>query len=168
MAKERTQIMSATQIQQKLTRMAHEIYENYYQEKELTLIGIEGRGKEVAKRLSEILSSISAISVKLEFIELNKDKPLSGAISYTGETKNLKGKAIILVDDVLNSGRTLIYAAKHLLDAEPKSMTTAVLVDRFHRRFPIRADYVGLTLSTNLKEHIEVVMGGEDEAVYLQ
>lgn len=148
--------------------MAHEIHENNYMEKELTLVGVVGRGSEVAARLGKLLSSISDLTVFVEKIELDKEKPLNSEVTFSGELKSLKGKSVVLVDDVLNSGRTLIYAAKFLLDAEPKKLATAALVDRFHRKFPIRADFVGLTLSTNLKEHISVEMMKGKEAVYLE
>lgn len=148
--------------------MAHEIHENNYKEKELIVVGVVGRGSEVANRLGKLLATISDLNISIEHIELNKDKPLSSDISYSGELKAIKGKCIVLVDDVLNSGRTLIYAAKQLLDSEPKNLSIATLVDRFHRRFPIRADYVGLTLSTNLKEHVAVEMEKGNEAVYLE
>jgi len=168
MTRERSLILDSHQISQKLMRIAHEIHENNYKEKELVIVGVVGKGTEVASRLGKLLKSISELSVSVEKIELSKEKPLSGEINYSGELKALKGKSVVLVDDVLNSGRTLIYAAKHLLDAEPKNLATATLVDRFHRRFPIRADYVGLTLSTNLKEHVSVEMEKGKEAVYLE
>ena len=153
MPKEKTLILESKQIGQKLTRMAHEIHENNYLEKE---------------RLFSALKSIATCEVNLYQIEINKDKPLSSDVKFNGDIKLLKGKSVILIDDVLNSGRTLIYAAKYLLDAEPRSQATATLVDRFHRRFPVRADYVGLTLSTKLKEHISVEMEKGKEAVYLE
>lgn len=168
MPKERTLILESRQIGQKLTRMAHEIHENNYLEKEIVLVGVVGRGLEVAERLFSALKSIATCDVHLHQIEINKDKPLSADMKFSGDIKLLKGKSVILIDDVLNSGRTLIYAAKYLLDAEPRSLATATLVDRFHRRFPVRADYVGLTLSTNLKEHITVEMEKGKEAVYLE
>ena len=168
MPKERTLILESKQIGQKLTRMAHEIHENNYLEKEIVLVGVVGRGLEVAERLFSALKTIAACEVNLYQIEINKDKPLSSDVKFNGDIKLLKGKSVILIDDVLNSGRTLIYAAKYLLDAEPRSLATATLVDRFHRRFPVRADYVGLTLSTNLKEHITVEMEKGKEAVYLE
>lgn len=166
--RERSLILDSAQIAQKLMRMAHEIHENNYLEKELTLVGVVGRGSEVAVRLGKLLASISDLSIFVENIELDKEKPLNSEATYSGELKALKGKSVVLVDDVLNSGRTLIYAAKFLLDAEPKKLATAALVDRFHRKFPIHADYVGLTLSTNLKEHISVEMMKGKEAVYLE
>ncbi|MFM9986643.1 MAG: phosphoribosyltransferase family protein [Flavobacteriales bacterium] len=168
MPKERTLILESKQIGQKLTRIAHEIHENNYLEKEIILVGVVGRGLEVAERLFKLLQGIAESTVTLYQIEINKDKPLSAEVKFNGEVKSLKGKSVILIDDVLNSGRTLIYASKYLLDAEPRSLATATLVDRFHRRFPIRADYVGLTLSTNLKEHVSVEMEKGNEKVYLE
>ena len=168
MTRDRSLILNSKQISQKLMRMAHEIHENNYKEKELIIVGVVGRGNEVAARLGKLLTSITEISISVESIELRKERTLSGEINYSGELKALKGRSVVLVDDVLNSGRTLIYAAKHLLDADPKNLSTATLIDRFHRRFPIRADYVGLTLSTNLKEHVAVEMEKGKEAVYLE
>jgi pyrimidine operon attenuation protein/uracil phosphoribosyltransferase len=167
MTKEPTLILNAKQINQKLIRMAHEIHENHYKEKELVLIGIEGRGSQLTQRLCKLLSEISELSLHQEEIRLNKDKPLSEPLVYTGELKALKGKSVILIDDVLNSGKTLMYASRYLLEVDLKSLTIATLVDRFHRKFPIRPDIVGLTLSTNLREHVTVHLNKGKEAVYL-
>jgi pyrimidine operon attenuation protein/uracil phosphoribosyltransferase len=167
MNKDRVQIMDYVQIGQKLKRMAHEILENHYREKEVVIVGIDGRGKKMAALLSKELEAIAPFVLVKEEIALDKEKPLSSPVSYTGDVKALKGKAIILIDDVLNSGKTLIYASRFLLDADPKSLAICVLVDRFHRRFPIRADYVGLSLSTNMKEHVQVELEGKSGAVYL-
>lgn len=167
MSKEPTLILNARQINRKLIRMAHEIHENHYKEKELVLVGIEGRGSQLASRLCKHLSEISELSLQLEEIRLNKDKPLSEPLQYSGDLKLLKGKSVILVDDVLNSGKTLMYASRYLLDVDLKSLTIATLVDRFHRKFPIRPDIVGLTLSTNLREHVSVNLNKGKEAVFL-
>ena len=166
--KERTLVLNSLQIRQKITRMAHEIYERNYREKELILVSITGKGKEVAKRIAGVLESISTIKVSMFNLEFDKDSPLSEPMKFSGDLKSLKGRNVILVDDVLNSGRTLAYASKFLLDAAPQKLATATLVDRFHRRFPVRADFVGLTLSTNLKEHVTVEMPKGKEAVYLE
>jgi pyrimidine operon attenuation protein / uracil phosphoribosyltransferase len=168
MNKSRSLILSAQQIEQKIVRMAHEIHENNYKEKEIILVGIVGRGLQLAQRLHKALLNIADMPVKLEQIEINKDQPLSGEISYSGQTATLKNKSVVLVDDVLNSGRTLIFASKYLLTTEPRNMAVATLIDRYHRRFPIHAEYVGLTLSTNLKEHVSVVLDKGKEAVYLE
>jgi len=122
----------------------------------------------VAKRLHQKLSAInSEITVRLESIQLNKDKPLQEDIQCTAEIKSMKGKYVVLIDDVLNSGKTLIYASRFLLDADLKGLAIATLIDRYHRKFPIRPDYVGLTLSTNLREHVSVDFTKGKEAVYL-
>ncbi len=147
--------------------MAHEIHENHYKEKELVLVGIEGRGSQLATRLCKHLAEISELTLQQEEIRLNKDKPLSEPLQYTGEIKSLKGKSVILVDDVLNSGKTLMYASRYLLDVDVKSLAIATLVDRFHRKFPIRPDIVGLTLSTNLREHVSVNLTKGKETVFL-
>lgn len=168
MTRERSLILNAKQISQKLMRIAHEIHENFYKEKELVIVGIEGRGSELAKRLGKVLTEITTMQVNVEVISLNKEKPANTEVSFSGETKQLKGKFVILVDDVLNSGRTLIYASRFILDADPKGLSIATLVERSYRRFPIHADYVGLTLSTNLKEHVTVEMDKGKEAVYLE
>jgi pyrimidine operon attenuation protein / uracil phosphoribosyltransferase len=167
MNKNQSIILNALQIDQKIVRMAHEIHENNYKEKEIILVGIVGRGLELAERLHTVLQKIAAMQVRLEKIELNKDQPLADDMKYSGQTSLLKNKSVVLIDDVLNSGRTLIFASKYLLVTEPRSLSIATLVDRYHRRFPIRADYVGLTLSTNLKEHVSVILDKGKEAVYL-
>lgn len=159
-------ILDSKQIAQKIARMAHHIYEIHYKEKNIIIVGVRDRGFEVARRIADQLRSISELEVELYSISLDKDKP-QNEVNFEGDVKNLKGNVVVLVDDVLNSGRTLIYAAKYLLDAYPRILATATLVDRIHRRFPIRADYVGLTLSTNLREHIAVELGKKD-AVYLE
>jgi len=168
MSKERTSVLNAIQVEQKFMRMAHEILENNYREKEIVLIGIVGNGSFIAERLASILCEIANFNVVTSFIELDKNKPASVDIIFHGDTKALKGKSIIILDDVLNSGRTVMYATKYLLDFGPVNIAVAALVERFHRKFPIRADYVGLTLSTNLKEHVAVELKAGKEAVYLE
>lgn len=168
MTKEKTTVLNAIQIDQKLTRMAHEILEKNYKEKEIVIIGISGNGTAVAQRLSGILESISELSVSSLNIEIDKQKPVTSSINVTGDKKLLKGKNLIVVDDVLNSGKTMMYAAASLLEVSPKSIAVATLIERSHRTFPVRADFVGLTLSTNLKEHVTVEMNGKNEEVYLE
>ena len=162
-----TLILDHDQIDKKVNRIAHHIYENHYKQKEITIIGIVDRGHELAKRISNVLAEISPLEIKLHSITIDKDKPLSD-VKFSGDFTQLKGKVVVLVDDVLNSGRTLIHATRIILEHDPKILATATLVDRIHRKFPIRADYVGLTLSTNLKEHISVELGGKKEAAYLE
>jgi pyrimidine operon attenuation protein / uracil phosphoribosyltransferase len=167
MNKNQSLILTALQIEQKIVRMAHEIHENNYKEKEIILVGIVGKGLELAERMHKALQKIASMPVRLEKIEINKDQPLANDMIYSGQTEALKNKSVVLIDDVLNSGRTLIFASKYLLATEPRSLSIATLIDRYHRRFPIHADYVGLTLSTNLKEHVSVILDRGQEAVYL-
>jgi len=168
MATERTLLLNDQQISRKITRIAHQIYEDHYQAKELVVVGVTGKGQLIAERIAALIKEISTLKVHVHELTLQKDAPLASPIVFSGTTKDTKGKVVILVDDVLNSGRTLIYGAKYLLDAEPQSLSIATLVDRFHRRFPIRADYVGLTLSTNLKQHVSVEMAKGKLSAYLQ
>ena len=166
--KDRTQILRSEQIFRKIRRMAHEVMENNYEERDLVLVGIDGNGERMAKMLEAEIRAIAAFPIHLEKIILNKDKPLSEEIQYSGGHTSLKGKHVIIVDDVLNSGRTLIYAVRFILGLQPAVLRTAVLVDRYHRAFPVRADFVGLSLSTNLKEHVSVELAAGSEAVFLE
>ena len=163
---EKVLVLNNLQIRQKITRIAHEIYENNFNEDELYFIGIEKRGSVLSKRLAALLTEISDITIHEHTLKLNKTAPLEDPIETSIALEELAGKPVILIDDVLNSGKALIYAAKYILRAMPKKLKTAVLVDRKHRSFPVRSDYVGLTLATTLQEHIAVEFGNED-AVYL-
>ena len=152
----KTLILSATQVEQKTQRIAHQILEKNYDEKEIVLIGIANRGYLLAEKINTILQNITEITVTLHKIKLHKDKPLSNDVEFSTDLDYLNNKSIILIDDVLNSGRTLIYATRYILESDIKYLTTVVLVDRKHRKFPIKANFVGLTLSTTLQEHISV------------
>jgi len=164
----KVKILDTLQIRQKLSRLAFEVYENNFSEKELLVVGIEGNGYKVAQHLSEELKKISPLKITIGKITLNKEKPWEGEPSIDFAEKTFVNKTIILVDDVLNSGKTLMYAVKLFLDKPVKKINTVILVDRSHTRFPVKADYVGLTLSTTLQEHIEADFSKkEKEAVYL-
>ena len=167
----RNKILNSEQIRRKLERMARQILEDHYCEKEVVLLGVKKHGIEVAKRLESILNSIGKLQIHFKSIELNKDAPLESDIKCSCDATAIKGKVVIVVDDVLNSGRTMIYAVKHVLDLEPKGVYTATLVDRIHRSFPVRADYCGLSLSTHVDQHISVALNAKSEdkdSVYLE
>ena len=163
-------ILDSKQIERKLERIARQILEDHYVESSLILIGIEGQGMEVARRLNKTLDSIGKLKVNLESISLHKDNPLDNPINCSLDTKEIKGKVVVIVDDVLNSGRTMIYAVKHILESEPKGVYTATLIDRIHRSFPVRADYCGLSLSTHVDQHITVDLNknSDKDSVYLE
>ena len=167
----RNKILNSEQIRRKLERMARQILEEHYCEKEVVLLGVKKHGIEVAKRLESILNFIGKLQIQFESVELNKDAPLESDIKCSCDATAIKGKVVIVVDDVLNSGRTMIYAVKHVLDLEPKGVYTATLVDRIHRSFPVRADYCGLSLSTHVDQHISVALNAKSEdkdSVYLE
>jgi len=151
-------ILSATQIAQKLRRMAYEIYEQNSNEKEIILIGIEHGGAIVAKNLSTILSKISPLKVIILPLSINKKAPLKdNLVIETSLTK----KSIILIDDVANSGKTLMYALKPILAYEPSKIKVAVLVDRKHKNYPITPDIIGHSVSTTIQE--KIIVNYEDE-----
>lgn len=163
----KTLILNSKQIDQKINRIAYEIYENNHSEKEIIIAGISDNGYIFAKRLADVVQKISPIKTTLIEIKINKENPLAKEIKISLSDKELKNKVIILADDVLNSGKTLIFGAKPFLISPVKRLTTVVLVDRGHNRYPIKADFVGLSLSTTLQEHITVDLKKGKEAVYL-
>ena len=163
----KTLILSATQVEQKIQRIAHQILEKNYDEKEIVLIGIANRGYLLAEKINTTLQSITEIKVTLHKLKLHKDKPLDNDVDFSADLDYLNNKSIILIDDVLNSGRTLIYATRYILESDIKYLTTVVLVDRKHRKFPIKANFVGLTLSTTLQEHISVDFKEDGMEVFL-
>lgn len=149
-------ILNHNQIQQKVKRLAIEILEDNFEEPELILIGINNNGMEFAQMLLQALLSISDQHITLTRIRLNPAAPLSDGIILEMPPEDLEGKTIIIVDDVANTGRTIFYATQPLMSVLPKKVEVAVLVDRTHKTFPIRVDYVGLSLATTLMENIEV------------
>jgi pyrimidine operon attenuation protein/uracil phosphoribosyltransferase len=161
-------ILDKQQIAQKINRIAYQILEDNLNEKEIVLAGIWDRGYKLALRLKNVLETISAFKVTMLRVDLEKKNSKLVAKTDLGESE-WKNKVIILVDDVLNSGKTLAYGLGVFLNTPHKKIRTVVLVDRSHKIFPIATDFVGLELATILKEHVDVVMDveGEDDRVYL-
>ena len=158
-------IMDKEDIQRTINRIAYQIYENNIDEKNLILTGIVENGLTLANRIIIELNRIGCLNVQLIEIIINKKNPRNEVLM----TKNLdfcEGKSVVIVDDVLNTGSTLIYAVRHFLSIELKHLQTAVLVNRNHKSFPIKADFKGISLSTSIKERIDVRFGDE-EGVYL-
>lgn len=164
---DKTLVLDHVSIMQKIRRIAYQIYEFNYSEKEIIFVAIEKQGVILAERIKPLLEDISGIKVTLISLKINKKSPLDSTV-LNGDGEILSGKSVILIDDVLNSGRTLIYGARHILDYSVKNLTTVVLVDRLHRKFPIKADFVGLTLSTTIQDHIAVIFKEGNDAVYLE
>jgi len=158
MATEKKYILSKEVAEKKLRRMAFEILENNIDEKEIILAGIRESGSVVAKVIQQMLGEISSIKTELITITLDKKEPTDVSLS---RSIDLNGKVIILIDDVSNSGKTLLYALKPFIEFHPKKIQTLVLVERTHTSFPVRPDYVGLSIATTLQEHIFVEVKGE-------
>ncbi len=161
-------ILDKQQIAQKINRIAYQILEDNLDEKEIVLAGIWNRGYKLALRLNTVLQEIAGFKITLLRVDLEKQN--SKLVAKTDLQENeWKNKVIILVDDVLNSGKTLAYGLGVFLNTPHKKIRTVVLVDRSHKIFPIATDFVGLELSTILKEHVDVVMDveGEEDRVYL-
>ncbi|MGB0166209.1 MAG: phosphoribosyltransferase family protein [Luteibaculum sp.] len=148
------QILNHIQIQQKIVRIAHEVAEFNYDLDKICIIGIAEGGYKLAGLIVEELINILSIEIRLGKLSMDKTDVIKGSIALDIPIEKLDACSVVLVDDVLESGRTLTYAAKHLLNRPLKKLATVVLVDRMHPKFPIRADFVGLTLSTTLKNHI--------------
>jgi len=159
-----TIVLNHQQIALIIERMAHELYENLHERPEIVLVGIEGRGYTVASRIFKHMKKISTQKLSLEKISLDKTNPSAFPVLLSCDLETLTDKTVVLIDDVLNSGMTLVHALRHLLSTALHSVTTVVLVDRIHRRFPVRADIVGMTLSTTLQERVEVSLGKQDYA----
>lgn len=168
MNKDQIRILTSVQVEQKLQRIARELIELHYDKDNIVIIGISKRGVKITNKIHSILEKITTINFELLSLELDKDQPLESEMVLSKDLQSLNNKTVILIDDVLNSGKTLIHAVSYLLNADLKQLSTVVLVDRRHRLFPIRADFVGLTLSTTLKEHISVLEIEKDSfEVYL-
>ncbi len=162
------QILSSTQVLQKIRRIAFEIYENNFEENEIVIAGIQGQGHTLAQLLAKTLQEISSIHTTAVLIDIDKDIPYSRPIKFDCADDFLENKTIVVVDDVLNSGRTFAYSLSPFLKIHVKRIQVAVMVDRDYRRFPILADYVGYELSTTINEHVKVVLDNpESMGVYL-
>lgn len=162
-------LLDHSQVVRKIRRIAFEIYERNHEENELVFAGIYEKGYRLAELLVAELKQISPLSVRLVKIDLDKKALLQSEITLDCSSDDIQNKTIVLVDDVLNTGRTLAYSLKPFLNIEIRKLETVVLVDREHSLFPISASYVGYALSTTLQEHIEVEISDKtDMGVYLR
>ncbi|MEO5673622.1 MAG: phosphoribosyltransferase family protein [Chitinophagales bacterium] len=164
----RITLLTSDDIKKKIGRICYQILENNSEEVEIILAGIRQKGFVFAQRLESQLRGMSNLSVVLTDVQLQKRRPASSEILMGIDSSSVNNKVVIVCDDVANTGQTLLYAMKPFLDFSPKKIQVAVLVDRLHKLYPVSADYVGLSLSTNLQEHITVEIGmGIEEGVYL-
>lgn len=160
-------ILTEEQIHNKTRRIAYQIYENNcMNEKEIIIAGISGNGYVFAKYISKILEEISDLKVILCMVRIDKKNPLN-TIETDLDKKEYENKSLVLVDDVLNSGTTLIYGIKHFLEVPLKQFKTAVLINRNHKKYPVKADFKGISLSTSMQEHITVVLDKDNSYAFL-
>ena len=155
MTSQKNIILDANQIQQKIRRIAYQIYENNSNEQEIVIAGIAANGYTFALELEKCLKEISPLNIIMCEVLIDKKKPLN-PMKTSIDTSVYINKPLVLVDDVLNSGATLIYGIKHFLEVPLKRFKTAVLINRNHKNYPVKADFKGVSLSTTLQEHVVV------------
>ncbi len=157
-------ILTKKQIENKILRMSFQIIEDNLDEKELYLIGLENNGFTIAKKIKKHITNKSQIKIKVIKMSLDKKENQNTHLSKEIESKE---KTIILIDDVLKSGETIIHAIKEILNFNVKKIKTAILINRNHNIFPVGVNYVGLELSTTLEEHIKISFEKENIGAFL-
>lgn len=162
-----TVILDKNQIAHKLKRIAYQIYETNIDESEVILAGIHENGYLVAKKLKRLVETVSPLKVTLCRVKVNKKAPTE-RVETSISADEYRNKSVVLVDDVLHSGTTLIYGVKHFLDVPLKQFKTAVLVDRNHKKYPVKADFKGISLSTSLSENVSVIFETNNDRAVLE
>ena len=160
-------ILSHQEIAHKIRRIAYQIYEANVEETEIVIAGIEGGGLNFAKKISNVLKKITDAEIILCKVIMDKKNPVQSGVQISIPEKEYINKSVVLVDDVLNSGTTLIYGVHHFLRVPLKQLKTAVLVNRNHKKYPVKADFKGISLSTSLQENIKVEFKAKADTVYL-
>lgn len=159
-------ILNNQEIEHKTRRIAYQIYETFVEEEEVVIAGISKSGYVFAEKIATMLSAISELKVSLCEVHIDKNNP-SKEITTSLDKSQYENKGLVLVDDVLNSGTVLAYGIRFFLDVPLKKFKTAVLVDRNHKKYPVKADFKGISLSTSLQEHVQVVFEKDDNYAYL-
>ena len=159
-------ILTHQEISHKIKRIAYQIYETFIADEEIVIAGIVANGFEFAEKLAKELALISPIKPILCKVFIDKSNPKS-TITTSVDKSVYQNKSLVLVDDVLNSGTTLVYGVKHFLEVDLKKFKTAVLVDRNHKKYPVKADFKGISLSTSLQEHVTVVFESNNNHAFL-
>ena len=164
-----TLILNSAQIYQKIRRIAFQIYETNFDETALLLAGIAGEGYTLAQALARELRTITPLSIDLIRLDLDKSATAQPTVHYEGSATEFTDKVVVVVDDVLYTGRTLAFSLQPFLSIPIRKLQVAVLIDRNHPRYPVAADYKGYELSTTLTEHVDVVLSDTERmGVYLR
>lgn len=162
-----TLVLNEQQVALKIKRIAWEILERHASEDKLVMVGISKSGFWLATQVQKELLAVSDLEIDLVEMKINKKDPLDNAIELSMPLQAFDYANVVLIDDVLNSGKVLMYGIRHLLTQPLKKLTTAVLVDRNHKLFPVKADVKGLSLSTSMNEHVAVKINKNSAEVFL-
>jgi len=163
------QILTGRKVDQKINRMAIEICERHYDNDHIILAGINNNGYHFAQLLLKAINDFNGLTVDLTRINLSPAAPTSADIRIDLTDREIEHRHVIIVDDVANTGRTLFYACKSLMNVVPKQVEVAALIDRTHKNWPIQVDYTGLSLATTIQDHIVVdLTEGPSRGVYLR
>lgn len=160
-------ILNNQQIAHKIERIAFQILEANVNEKEIIIAGIQGGGLLLAQKIIDVLNKISDKKILLCEINMDKKNPIKSEIKTSLKADQYQNKSVVIVDDVLFSGRTLIYGVHHFLNVPLKQLKTVVLVNRNFKKFPVKADFKGISLSTSMKESVEVIFSTKGDQVQL-
>ena len=164
----KTLILKSKKSHQKITRIAHQIAEFNYDERSIMLVGIGENGYRLTEFIHHTLAQLVTCPIHKSVLLFDKKDPVNSEYQLKTDVRDMANQVVILIDDVLQSGKTLMYGAKYLLNYPLKKLNTAVLVDRMHPSYPIKADFVGLSLSTTMQQHISVEIDTNECSVYLQ
>lgn len=151
-------LLNAEQVELKIQRLSNEIAERYHAVKHLYLFGIEGQGYKLAERINKELKQYLNNEIILSCLSINKQNPIGSVKINEKLTASIENKDVLIIDDVLNSGKTLFYALQPFIQINLNSLRVLVLVNRNHQQFPVHPDFVGMTLSTTFQNHIEAVL----------
>ena len=163
---DKKKILDNSQIKRKIKRISLQIIESNINEKEIILAGVEKNGFLLAKELNKEINNLSDLNTMVCNIKIDKKNPINST-RISVDLSSFQSKSIVVIDEVLNSGSTLMYAVKYFLETDLKQLKTAVLVDRNHKKFPIKADFKGVSLSTSLQNHVNVVFNEDSIEAFL-
>ena len=160
-------ILDSIDINNKIRRISFEILEKNFDENEIFLVGVLPNGKYLSNKISEFLTQFSKIKLNLHFIEIEKKSRSIDKIIPSLNSEMVNNKVIVIIDDVMNSGGTLMYSINEMLKFKPKKIQIAVLIERYYKNFPLNPDYKGLELSTSETEHVEVKLDGSPKVLII-